>query len=375
MRSNYFNTIAILITVVLYLTTPFAAAAASGEKVKKSQAASLNITKIEPSSLQGQIATNSSFKIYFEKPLDASSITSRFITLSGAGKPVTVSFKYYKSSNCLFITPAALLEHDREYTLVIKTGLRGAKNERLKAAVMYQFYTAAAPDNLPIAVISTYPKNGSIINNLNPLIYANLNTAAHFNAKENTSDLKDYMSISSSSCEVQSRVRYDKASKKIELEPDSQLTDGEKYRVCISRKLRGSNKKCLYETYTWSFTAKKPRFFLTGSYPAKENSVINSYDKILLIFSEPLDPKTDFAEYIKIYDASSNILNGKYVLFNNKSLIFTPEFPFYPGKYRVETADTLKSYNCNTLDKIYIKNFSVGTDEYNVGEKVNEKNE
>jgi hypothetical protein len=90
----------------------------------------------------------------------------------------------------------------------------------------------------------------------------------------------------------------------------------------------------------------------------------------MLTFSEPLDSRTDFEEFIRICDPQGGIINGRYMVYNVKNLLFMPDFAFYPGKYQIKISDQLKSFNANRINVGVTINFSVATDDYNVGEKI-----
>ncbi|OQA80452.1 MAG: hypothetical protein BWY32_01033 [bacterium ADurb.Bin243] len=337
---------------------------------KRPAPAYISIVKITPSSAAGQIQPDAVFKAEFSSALDASTVSEKFVCLTLNNKPVKTVLKYLKNSCTVVVKPAEKLRHDKIYSLIFKTGLRGADGERLKSALMYQYSTVVSPDCDSFKVVSQYPLAGAEIYDSRPLIFVQFDRQLHFAASENTEDLADYLSLYHKDELIPSKVRYNKILKRLELTPAMELKSGGLYSAALSRKARGTSNKGLSETYVWQFIAYKPVFYLVSSYPGIKGGRLDSYDRILLSFSEPLDSKIDYEEYITVCDAKGGIINGKFMVYNVKNLIFMPDFAFFPGNYQLKISSQLKSYNANRLNDAVTIDFSVATDDYNVGEKI-----
>ncbi len=332
----------------------------------------ISVAEISPVSSAGQIRPETVFKVRFDADLDPSTVNDRYIWLTLNNKPVKTVLKYLKNSCTVIIKPAEKLRYDKIYSLIFKTGLRGAEGERFKSAIMYQYSTVADPGRGAIKIISQYPLAGAEIYDPKPLIFVQFDRPLFFAASENLNDLNDYLTLFDESGALPSKVRYNRILKRLELLPAIDLKNGGAYSVAVSRKARGANNKGLFETFVWQFKAFRPVFYIIDSYPSKHKSIINSYDRILLTFSEPLDIKTDYEEFVKITDSKGASINGKYTVYSVRSLIFAPDFAFYPGSYQLKVSSGLKSYNANRLNENTVINFSVATDDYNIGEKIRE---
>lgn len=352
------------------LASFFIAAAPANAMEKRPSTGYFSVVKVTPSPQNGQITSGTVFRAEFDSALDASTVTERFVCLTLNGRPIKTELKYLKNSSAVIITPVGGLGYDKIYSLVFKTGLRGYDGERLKSAVMYQYSTTADPGRGAIKIISQFPLPGAEIYDPRPTVFVQFDRPLTFNHNENTEDLTDYISLFNKDDLVPSRVRYNRILKRLELFPALELKSGVLYSVAVSRKARGANNKGLFETYVWQFRAYKPVFYLTSSYPSAADKFIGSYDRIMLTFSEPLDSRTDFEEFIRISDPKGGIINGRYMVYNVKSLIFMPDFAFYPGKYQIKISDQLKSFNANRINGGVTINFSVATDDYNIGEKI-----
>lgn len=337
---------------------------------KRPATAYFSVKNVTPSAHNGLISTDTVFRAEFDAQLDASTVSPRYICLTLNGRAVKTELKYLRNSCAVLIKPVGGLSHDKTYSLIFKTGLRGYDGERLKSAVMYQYSTVADPGRGAVKIISQYPLPGAEIYDPRPLIFVQFDRPLVFNHNENVEDLQDYMSLLCGSDLIPSRVRYNRILKRLELFPSLELKNGSLYSVAVGRKARGANNKGLFETYVWQFRAYKPVFYLASSFPSEKFSTLGSYDRILLTFSEPLDSRTDFEEFVKVRDSRGGVINGRYMVYNVKSLIFMPDFAFYPGKYRITVSENLKSFNANRINQGFSIDFSVATDDYNVGEKI-----
>lgn len=337
---------------------------------KRPAPAYISIVKIMPSSAAGQIPPDAIFKAEFSSALDASTVNEKFVCLTLNNKPVKTVLKYLKNSSTVVVKPVEKLRHDKIYNLIFKTGLRGADGERLKSALMYQYSTIVSPDCDSFKVVSQYPLAGAEIYESRPMIFVQFDRPLYFGSAENTEELNDYLNLYLNDELIPSKVRYNKILKRLELTPAMDLKSGGLYSAALSRKARGSGNKGLSETYVWQFTAYKPVFYLVSSYPGLNGGRLNSYDRILLSFSEPLDSRLDYEEYVTVCDAKGGIINGKFMVYKSKNLLFVPDFAFFPGTYQLKVSNQLKSYNANRLNDAVTINFSVATDDYNVGEKI-----
>jgi hypothetical protein len=352
------------------LASSFIAAAPAYAIEKRPSPGYFSVIKVTPSPQNGQIRSDTVFRAEFDSALDASTVNERFVCLTLNGRPIKTELKYLKNSNAVIIKPSGGLSYDKIYSLVFKTGIRGNDGERLKSAVMYQYSTTVDPGRGAIRIISQFPLPGAEIYDPRPTIFVQFDRPLVFTHNENTEDLTDYISLFNNDDLVPSRVRYNRILKRLELFPAIELKSGVLYSAAVSRKARGANNKGLFETYVWQFRAYKPVFYLTSSYPSAADKFIGSYDRIMLTFSEPLDSRTDFEEFIRICDPQGGIINGRYMVYNVKNLLFMPDFAFYPGKYQIKISDQLKSFNANRINVGVTINFSVATDDYNVGEKI-----
>jgi len=332
----------------------------------------ISVSEITPVSSAGQIKPETVFKVRFDSDLDPSTVNGRNICLTLNNKPVNTVLKYLKNSCAVVIQPAEKLRYEKIYSLILKTGLRGAEGERFKSALMYQYSTVSDPGRGAIKIVSQFPLAGAEIYEPKPLIFVQFDRPLIFSAQENINDLNDYLTLFDENGAIPSKVRYNRILKRLELTPALELKNGGTYNVVVSRKARGANNKGLFETFVWQFKAFRPLFYVIDSYPSGHKSNINSYDRILLTFSEPLDLKTDYEEFVKITDSKGGSINGKFTVYNVRSLIFVPDFAFYPGAYQLKVSNGLKSYNANRLNENTVINFNVATDDYNIGEKIRE---
>ncbi len=238
---------------------------------------------------------------------------------------------------------------------------------------MYQYSVISDPDRGGIKIISQFPPAGAEIYESRPIIFVQFDRPLVFSPSENLEDLIDYFTLFDINGTIPSKVRYNRILKRLELTPSIELKNRGVYSAAVGRKARGANNKGLFETFVWQFKIFRPIFYLINSYPSKQKNDIKSYDRILLTFSEPLDSKIDYDEFIKILDEKGASINGKFTVYDSKNLIFIPDFAFYPCSYKLKISNRLKSFNANRLNESSVIKFNVAPDDYNIGEKISEK--
>jgi len=364
-----------MIFILLFLTYLSAAGSISSaanlaNTVLDAKLASLKIVKISPSTLDGLINPDASFSAGFNRDLDANTVDAKFVSLSKTGSPVPVEVKYVRSAKTITVKPLKKLAYDSEYRLIFKTGLADKAGKRLPAAMMYQYYTISSPDRPPIKVSSVFPANGAGIVEEKPLIYAAFDQKMAFDKND---DLAEHISLYQNRDKIPLEVSYNQSAMRLEARPLVALKGGLSYRVMLSRKIAGLSGKCLAETYTWSFNVSKVLFFLKYSYPNAKVREINSFDRILLTFSESLSPQTSFEDFINVSDDSDRVVPGKFHLYAAASVIFVPDFPFYSGNYKIFISKDFKSLHANDIMKDVTVHFTVKSDHFNSGEFSNEK--
>lgn len=354
----------------LILLAPASQAEVSARSAKKNRAVSLRVVKTTPRAGDGLIPVETVFSAEFSDDLDPATVCDRFVSLSEKNSPVKAEIAYRKTLRRVDVRPLKKLKFDAEYRLVFKSGLSSRSGVRLPTAVMYQFFTIPSPEKPPIKVISTSPKGGAELIDEKPVISAVFDQNAEFVSGE---DLGEYMALFEGDKRIPSAVSYKTASRRLELRPQVALRGGAEYRAVVSRKLRGANGKCMAETFLWNFRTAKIVFFLKYSYPDSSRKHINSYDRIILGFSEGINQSCEFENFIKVEDERGTAIPGRFQPFGTSSVIFIPEYAFYPGDYAVVVSGDFTSFHGNPLTRAVRIAFSVGSDDFNSGERYDEK--
>jgi hypothetical protein len=325
----------------------------------------LKIVKMTPAAPEGLIGPGTSFSAEFSRELDVNTVNDKFISLSEKKGPVRIDVRYQKSNKTVLIRPLNKLSYDGEYRLVFKTGIADKSGKRLPTAIMYQYSTLPSPDKPPIKVIDVSPRNNSLIVEEKPLIYAAFDQKM---AAGMDGDMNDCFSLYHDNEKIPVEVRRDDKNMRLEARPMSSLKGGLQYRAVLSRKIKGENGKCLVETHIWSFKTAAIVFFLKYTYPGPKASAINSFDRILLTFSESLNPRTSFDDFINIVDDKDGTIPGKFYVFGTYNVIFIPDLPFYTGAYKIIISKDLKSLSGNEVMKDLEIPFTVKSDYFNSGE-------
>jgi len=272
-------------------------------------------------------------------------------------------------------------------------------------------HTVSAPGTASLKILKVIPST------LDGLINPDASFAAAFDRDldANTVDAK-FVSLSGNGSPVPVEVKYIRSAKTITVKPLKKLAYDSEYRLVFKTGLadRGGKRlpaAMMYQYYTIS-SPDRPAIKVSSVFPANGAGIveekpliyaafdqkmafekdadltehislyqdrnkipleINSFDRILLTFSESISPRTSFDDFIKISDASDRVIPGKYHVYGPASVIFIPEFPFYSGNYRVFISKDFSSLHANDIMKDVTIPFTVKSDHFNSGEFSNEK--
>ncbi len=98
----------------------------------------------------------------FSRAMNASTITSSSMTLSGPGGGVPASVAYNSTTLTATLTPSAALAYSTTYTATVTTAAKSADGVALAAPVSWSFTTAPAPDTQPPSAPTNLQATGGI---------------------------------------------------------------------------------------------------------------------------------------------------------------------------------------------------------------------
>lgn len=192
----------------------------------------------------------------FSEPMDAATITSATVHLSGPGDPVAATVAYDADTRVATLTPTSPLATSTTYTMTVEGGAGGAADEAgnpLAADTTWSFTTAAppGPDTTPPTITAMTPANGAtgVALNVAPTV--------------TFSEPMDPATITTTTVQlngpggVSATVAYDAATRRVTLTPASPLADSTTYTVVVKGRNKGvadTAGNTLAANASWSFT-------------------------------------------------------------------------------------------------------------------------
>jgi hypothetical protein len=106
------------------------------------------VTATSPAAGSTGVGTGVAPTATFSVAMNAATITSANVTLSGPGGAIAAAVAYNSGAQTVTVTPTAQLAGGTAYTVTIGTGVKSSANVALAAPVSFGFTTAACPCSL-----------------------------------------------------------------------------------------------------------------------------------------------------------------------------------------------------------------------------------
>jgi len=213
------------------------------------------VTQVSPLSGATGVALSLSATATFSEALQSATVNTSTVEIRDAANTlITAGIAYNTAANQIIITPIDSLNYLTTYTITIKGGTAGVKDEAGNAlASDYVWSFTSKADLVAPTITSVLPASGASAVLLNAAPYAQVSEALDAASVGNSSvELRD-----AANALVTAVVSYDAANKRIVITPAVALTYSTSYTVLIKsgtggiKDLAGNG---LASDYSWSFT-------------------------------------------------------------------------------------------------------------------------
>lgn len=321
----------------------------------------LPLFRVEPDGLARHIPVDTVFQLTWDSSVTPVSELSGEIVLLEGTVPVRLQHSWNRPRRRLFIQPVRPLQPARDYSLVVYRSFTAG----MKKDLIFAYATEKDAGPPPLRVISTDPADGSVVHTEQPTIRIQFDRIPY---PPNPDDLQDLAGIFSGTERLPGHVRCNQQKRQLEIIPYIGLTSGREYRVLIGPDIRNQAGRPMKSEYSFSFQTDLQLFYLESSLPDVQRTELQSFDRILLTFSESLDENHVFEDFIHVVNERNQYtVPGKFQVYRIRNLLFVPDFPLPAGQYRVVLNSRLASRYGNRLKHDVELPFTVLPDRYNMG--------
>ncbi|HVF38960.1 MAG TPA: Ig-like domain-containing protein [Gemmatimonadaceae bacterium] len=252
------------------------------------------VVSVSPTAGASSVPVNSAVQVTFSEAMDATSITSSTITLSGPGGSIAGSVSYNAASRVATFTPSAALANSASYTVTVTTGVKDAAGNALAAPFAASFTTAAVVDaTAPTVITPISPANAAT-----GIALATAVTAVFSEPMDpaTISSTTVTLRATTSGAAVSGSVAYNSAARTVTFTPSSPLAAGTNYTFSITTGARDLAGNALATAFSSTFTTVAPSDVtaptVVSTNPASGAGGVGVSSTVSVTFSETMDPAT-----------------------------------------------------------------------------------
>ena len=251
------------------------------------------VSSVVPANLAVSVPTNTTVRVTFNEPMDATTITTSTIVLRNTGTMATVTgtVSYDAATRVATLTPAGPLSNATNYTVNVTTGVKDASGNALAAQFNSTFTTAAAPDNIAPTIVSRSPANGVT------------SIAVDTVVRVTFSEPMDPTTITTSTITltptaggspVAGVVSYDAATNTAKLDPNADLLNNTSYTITVTTGVKdvAGNALAAQSTSTFTTIPDTTAPTVTATTPLNGATGVARGTNITITFSEAMDATT-----------------------------------------------------------------------------------
>lgn len=319
------------------------------------------ITKVVPENDANEIPTNTHVLIAFSEDMDEEFITPENVyVMERGGDVVPFNLVFYNDMAVIYFDHR--LKESTYYLIIVETDVKDLAGLEMESRFMSNFRTGTSADTTPPIVVSTSPKNGEegvetitkILINFNEVIDPDTIVPEAFFLESEDKE------------EVEIDVNLINLAQTAELVPVGKpLKPFTLYRFIAMDSITDLAGNNLEEDYN--------SYFVTGdrfdtipptvhfSYPLSGDENIPTMTRIVITFSEEMDPETIIPEAFFMQGEDNSIIEGA-VIYENRTATFTPVKELQANSYYrfVVKDDIAADLEGNTLEKVYQFDFTTG---------------
>jgi len=288
------------------------------------------VTLKVPAANASGVAFNSKITATFSEDMDPATISETTFTLKAAGAPATIgTVTYAVGARTATFTPATALPASTVFTATVTTGATDlASNALVNTA--WTFTTGATPDTTPPTVILKVPAAGDI------------NVATNASVIVTFSEDMDPLTITGNTILLQGpgataitgTITYAVGAKTATFNPTSPATlpTGNVFTVIVTTGAKDLAGNALTNNASWTFstgaTPDTTRPTVTLKVPVAGATGVAFNEKVLITFSEDMDPATLNETNIKLTGPAATVITGTVTYaVGARTATFTPTIP------------------------------------------------
>jgi hypothetical protein len=288
--------------------------------------ASPTVTSTAPLSGEQDVAVSTFPRASFSRSMDATTISSSSVTLSGPSGNVPASVSFDSASRTLTLTPTATLAFSTTYTVALASTIKSSDGAPLGTTYSWQFTTQSPP---PPDVASTSPDDGASGVSPNIAVRAIFTRALD----PTTVTTSSFVLRTSAGTSVPATVTYDVAAQQATLQPGAALSLGATYTARLSATIMTADGVALSAPYVWSFTVAStaPAPPTVTSYAPTGSSAVSTATTPTATFSRAMDPSTITTSTMTLTSSSGSVTGTASYDPATLTAKFTPTTPLTPS--------------------------------------------
>ena len=317
------------------------------------------VTTTLPAALATGVAVSTAVAATFSEPINALTLTAATFRLAAGANAVTGTVAYATGTSTATFTPSVPLTAGTAYTATLTPGVQDPAGNALAKAFSWSFTTAAAPDTVPPAVLSTSPAaNATAVLLTAPV------TATFSKAINPLTLTAGSFSVMQGTTAVSGALTLDANGTTATFTAAKPMVANTLYTAALTPAVQGANGIGLAGTVTWSFTTlpvdtTPPTVVATNPMAAAPNVALNA--TVQANFSEALDPATLSNASFTLAQGTTPV-TGAVVYGPGRLATFTPASPLVASKSYTATLSTaVKDVAGNAMANPFAWSFTTGS--------------
>jgi hypothetical protein len=302
------------------------------------------IVSVNPADNTVQVPFNIQPRITFSKSLDDSTVNTNNIQMMDNLTPVNITLTLYDYTKVI-ITPAQKLDFNKNYSIVLGTGIKDVWGNALATTTITHFTTDSATPPVLSAVYPANSTSGVSIKVQPCLIFSEALDPVTVNATN--------IKLLQGTTLIRASVAL-YGSKLVIMTPQSPLSPSTAYSIVLTTGIKDISGNAIATSSTNAFTTGAAVLPVAVSQnPVNGSTGISTDASIAIVFSKAMDKNTITSNNILLKSGSSTVktsveLSGKY------TAVVTPLYPLTPGtRYYVVATTAVKDSDGNALGAIY----------------------
>jgi N,N-dimethylformamidase beta subunit-like, C-terminal/Domain of unknown function (DUF4082)/Malectin domain/Bacterial Ig-like domain len=330
---------------------------ADGVFVPNGDPGPLGVVSTTPAAYATGVPRTTTIAAEFTRNVDSSTLTPSTFQVTSAAGAVSGTISYNAGTQTATFTPSAALDYNKNYSVLLTTGIRASDGVPLGASSQWSFTTA---DQIRPQVVRTVPTNGAT--DATP----GISISAVFSKDiDPTSLTPSTFTLTGPSGPVAGAVSYDSPSLTATFSPSASITAGATYTAQLAGTVEAVDGTSLGTPYSWIFTVASsalPPPSVTATSPTSGATYVPRSPTLTATVSRSLDPATVNPTTVTLATASGTAVPSS-VSYNDatKAITLTPNAQLASTTSYTATVSTgVKAIDGTPFTSPYTWSFSTG---------------